>query len=158
MEGATLGPLHGVPFSVKDLLNTAGVRTTFGNFALEYNVPAKDSGAVARLKRAGAIAGKAQGDLKGVRIHWRLFLGNDVLDPETERLFKSAVAVFADFELHGPAAIAAMREADPGGYVRMIALLCPREVALESPLDMVSDSELADMIMVLQALVAERSG
>jgi Asp-tRNA(Asn)/Glu-tRNA(Gln) amidotransferase A subunit family amidase len=31
MSGATLGPLHGVPFSVKDLLFTAGVRTTAGS-------------------------------------------------------------------------------------------------------------------------------
>src|SRR5580658_9760443 len=50
-----LGPLHGVPFAVKDLVNTGGVRTTFGSVALEDNVPAADSVAVARLKAAGAI-------------------------------------------------------------------------------------------------------
>ena len=50
-----LGPLHGVPFAVKDLVNTAGVRTTFGSVALADNVPAADSPAVARLKAAGAI-------------------------------------------------------------------------------------------------------
>ncbi len=50
-----LGPLHGVPFAVKDLVNTAGVRTTFGSVAFEDNVPAADSVAVARLKAAGAI-------------------------------------------------------------------------------------------------------
>jgi len=59
MRGAArqnpLGPLHGVPFAVKDLVNTAGVRTTFGSVALADNVPATDSPAVARLKRAGAI-------------------------------------------------------------------------------------------------------
>jgi len=55
MRGDTLGPLCGVPFSVKDLVNTAGVRTTFGSVALADNVPAADSVAVARLKRAGAI-------------------------------------------------------------------------------------------------------
>ena len=55
MRGEKLGPLHGVPFAVKDLLNTAGVRTTFGSFALADNVPAADSPAVARLKTAGAI-------------------------------------------------------------------------------------------------------
>ena len=54
-RGATLGPLHGVPFAVKDLVNTAGVRTTFGSVALAENVPAADSPAVARLKAAGAI-------------------------------------------------------------------------------------------------------
>jgi aspartyl-tRNA(Asn)/glutamyl-tRNA(Gln) amidotransferase subunit A len=55
MRGETLGPLFGVPFSVKDLVNTAGVRTTFGSVALAGNVPPADSVAVARLKQAGAI-------------------------------------------------------------------------------------------------------
>src|SRR5713226_8754738 len=55
MRGAAFGPLHGVPFAVKDLVNTSGVRTTFGSVALADNVPAVDSPAVARLKRAGAI-------------------------------------------------------------------------------------------------------
>jgi len=55
MRGEPLRPLHGVPFAVKDLVNTAGVRTTFGSWALADNVPAADSPAVARLKAAGAI-------------------------------------------------------------------------------------------------------
>src|SRR5437660_5256040 len=55
MRGDHLGPLHGVPFAVKDLVNTAGVRTTFGSVALADNIPAADSPAVARLKEAGAI-------------------------------------------------------------------------------------------------------
>jgi aspartyl-tRNA(Asn)/glutamyl-tRNA(Gln) amidotransferase subunit A len=55
MRGDPLGPLHGVPFAVKDLVNTAGVRTTFGSVALADNIPAADSPAVARLKAAGAI-------------------------------------------------------------------------------------------------------
>src|SRR5579862_7605876 len=55
MLGDPLGPLHGVPFAVKDLVNTAGVKTTFGSVALADNVPAADSPSVARLKAAGAI-------------------------------------------------------------------------------------------------------
>jgi aspartyl-tRNA(Asn)/glutamyl-tRNA(Gln) amidotransferase subunit A len=55
MLGDPLPPLHGVPFAVKDLVNTAGVRTTFGSVALADNVPAEDSPSVARLKAAGAI-------------------------------------------------------------------------------------------------------
>src|SRR5438270_4694769 len=55
LRGDQLGPLHGVPFAVKDLVNTEGVRTTFGSFALADNVPAADSPAVARLKAAGAV-------------------------------------------------------------------------------------------------------
>src|SRR5688572_10160259 len=38
-SGETTGPLHGVPFSVKDLVNTGGVRTTFGSFGFAENVP-----------------------------------------------------------------------------------------------------------------------
>jgi len=55
MRGDALGPLHGVPFSVKDLINTAGVRTTYGSLIFEQHVPAADAVAVARLKAAGAI-------------------------------------------------------------------------------------------------------
>src|SRR5437762_4043765 len=55
MRGDALGPLHGVPFAVKDLVNTVGVRTTFGSWALADNVPSADSPAVARLKAAGAV-------------------------------------------------------------------------------------------------------
>ena len=54
-KGGELGPLHGVPVSVKDLINTAGVRTTFGSRLMEDNVPGADAVAVARLKAAGAI-------------------------------------------------------------------------------------------------------
>src|SRR5579862_6790166 len=55
MLGDPLPPLHGVPFAVKDLVNTEGVKTTFGSVALADNVPVADSPSVARLKAAGAI-------------------------------------------------------------------------------------------------------
>ncbi len=51
----TSGPLHGVPFHVKDLVNTKGVRTTFASAMYENNVPAADSVSVARLTQAGAL-------------------------------------------------------------------------------------------------------
>ena len=54
-RGEPLGPLHGVPLHVKDLINTKGVRTTFGSFMHEHNVPAEDQACIARLKEAGAI-------------------------------------------------------------------------------------------------------
>ncbi len=54
-KGADLGPLHGVPLGVKDLLNTKGVRTTFCSLAYENNVPDTDCVAMARLRAAGAI-------------------------------------------------------------------------------------------------------
>jgi aspartyl-tRNA(Asn)/glutamyl-tRNA(Gln) amidotransferase subunit A len=52
---ARLGPLHGVPFSVKDLVLTRGVRTTFGTPLYRDHVPEEDAPSVARLKAAGAI-------------------------------------------------------------------------------------------------------
>src|SRR3989440_11366705 len=54
-KGARLGPLHGVPFSVKDLVVTKGVRTTFGTPLYRDNVPTEDAPMVERMKRAGAI-------------------------------------------------------------------------------------------------------
>src|SRR6266704_1029579 len=50
-----LGPLHGVPFTAKDIFNTAGLPTTAGLRMLRANVPAHDATAVARMRRAGAI-------------------------------------------------------------------------------------------------------
>jgi len=52
---ARLGPLHGVPFSVKDLIITKGVRTTFGTRLYRDNVPTEDAPSVERLKTAGGI-------------------------------------------------------------------------------------------------------
>jgi aspartyl-tRNA(Asn)/glutamyl-tRNA(Gln) amidotransferase subunit A len=45
----------GVPFTVKDLLDTEGIRTTYGSCALDKNIPDKDIVAVSRMKAAGAI-------------------------------------------------------------------------------------------------------
>jgi aspartyl-tRNA(Asn)/glutamyl-tRNA(Gln) amidotransferase subunit A len=55
MQGEPLGLLHGIPFAAKDLVNTAGVRTTFAALAHEDNVPKEDAVAAARVKAAGAI-------------------------------------------------------------------------------------------------------
>jgi len=49
------GPLHGVPFALKDLFLTAGIRTTAGSRVLAEHVPDKDATVVARLREAGAV-------------------------------------------------------------------------------------------------------
>ncbi len=54
-RGVRLGPLHGVPFGVKDLVITKGVRTTFGTPLYRDNVPTEDAPSVARMKAAGGI-------------------------------------------------------------------------------------------------------
>jgi aspartyl-tRNA(Asn)/glutamyl-tRNA(Gln) amidotransferase subunit A len=55
MAGERLGPLHGVPFSVKDLLATKGVRTTMGSLIFADQVSSEDAVPVRRLREAGAI-------------------------------------------------------------------------------------------------------
>ncbi len=49
------GPLHGLPIAIKDLEDTAGMRTTYGSPIYRDHVPAADTLVVARLRRAGAI-------------------------------------------------------------------------------------------------------
>jgi len=55
MKGDKCGALHGVPFGVKDVTFTKGVRTTMGSKLMESFVPDEDALHVARLKQAGAI-------------------------------------------------------------------------------------------------------
>jgi amidase len=54
-RGDALGPLHGLPITVKDSYETAGMRTVCGRPDLADYVPTQDAEAVARLRRAGAI-------------------------------------------------------------------------------------------------------
>ena len=55
LRGEPLGPLHGVPYAVKDQFDTAGVRTTSGSRLLEHHVPTEDATTISRLSGAGAI-------------------------------------------------------------------------------------------------------
>jgi aspartyl-tRNA(Asn)/glutamyl-tRNA(Gln) amidotransferase subunit A len=54
-RAGTARPLEGVPFVVKDLLDTAGVRTTGGSRVFADRVPTADAGAVAAVRAAGAV-------------------------------------------------------------------------------------------------------
>jgi Asp-tRNA(Asn)/Glu-tRNA(Gln) amidotransferase A subunit family amidase len=53
--GRYRGPLHGIPFGVKDLLDTAGVPTTYGAEPFRNRVPKTDAAVVSRLHDAGAV-------------------------------------------------------------------------------------------------------
>jgi len=55
MDDKPLGALHGIPFSVKDLVSTKDVRTTFGSAILKDNTPHADAVVVQRLRQAGGI-------------------------------------------------------------------------------------------------------
>src|SRR2546426_9437522 len=85
LHGAALPPLLGVPLSVKDMVATKGIRTTFGSVIYERHVPDADAPMVEHLKAAGAIVtgktttpefgykGATQSPLLGVtRNPWRL--------------------------------------------------------------------------------------
>lgn len=54
-RGEWKGPLHGIPIAVKDLAETAGVRTTAGSAVLQHNIPSEDAEVVRRLRLAGAV-------------------------------------------------------------------------------------------------------
>jgi aspartyl-tRNA(Asn)/glutamyl-tRNA(Gln) amidotransferase subunit A len=55
LEGRSLGPLHGIPMTAKDLFSARGVRNTLGSRVFDRSVADEDSTVIARLKDAGAI-------------------------------------------------------------------------------------------------------
>src|ERR1700687_71589 len=54
-RGDWRGPLHGIPIALKDLIDTAGVRTTAASGLFEHRVPAEDAEVLRRLRQAGAV-------------------------------------------------------------------------------------------------------
>ncbi len=55
INGMELGPLHGIPISVKDLESTEGMRTTLGSLIFKDTIPKSDTLVVKRIKNSGAI-------------------------------------------------------------------------------------------------------
>jgi aspartyl-tRNA(Asn)/glutamyl-tRNA(Gln) amidotransferase subunit A len=126
MAGGGVGPLHGVPIALKDLYDTAGVRTTAGSKILADRVPDADATVVRRLREAGAIVlGKlhmvefAYGP-EGLNAHHGA--PRNPWDAAVERMpggssSGSGVAVAAGL---APAALGS----DTGGSIRIPASLC----------------------------------
>src|SRR6266566_9680393 len=54
-HGRWRGPLHGIPLALKDLIDTAGVRTTAASALFKERIPAEDAEVVKRIKAAGAV-------------------------------------------------------------------------------------------------------
>jgi Asp-tRNA(Asn)/Glu-tRNA(Gln) amidotransferase A subunit family amidase len=80
--GASPGPLAGVPFTVKDLIATRGVRSTAGSLILRDHVPAWGATAVERLRAAGAVLlGKANCPEFGLAVHTANRLFGETLSP-----------------------------------------------------------------------------
>lgn len=122
--GRTLGPLHGVPVGIKDLVATKGLRTTSGSTIFRDNIPEKDDLVVARLRSCGAIIiGKTNTPEFGFGAVTDNQLCGPTRNPYDERLTSggssggSAVAVAAGMVplAHGT---------DFGGSVRTPASFC----------------------------------
>jgi len=126
MTGGAPGPLHGVPYALKDLYDTAGVRTTGGSRIFADRVPTVDATVARRLAQAGAILlGKlnmvefAYGP-EGLNPHYGH--AHNPWDATTPRMAGgsssgSGVAVAAGL---APAALGS----DTGGSIRIPASLC----------------------------------
>lgn len=55
MRGGALGPLHGIPVGIKDIIDTKGLSTEYGTVLCSGRIPMEDSRVVSMLKEAGAI-------------------------------------------------------------------------------------------------------
>ena len=123
-RGESWGPLHGLPITVKDCFETAGLRTTAGASQYAHHVPDEDAVAVARLRAAGAIVfGKT--NTPAMAMDWQTY--NDVFGTtcnpwDAERApggssGGSAAAVAAGFS-------ALEMGSDIGGSIRIPAHCC----------------------------------
>jgi aspartyl-tRNA(Asn)/glutamyl-tRNA(Gln) amidotransferase subunit A len=124
--GRRRGPLHGIPYALKDNYDTAGVRTTASSRLMLDNVPASDATLHARLQAAGAI-------LLGKLSTWEYGTGlgerqNDLPFPEPRNPWASEHFAGGSSTGAGVAVAAGMTMAalgsDTGGSVRLPAAAC----------------------------------
>ena len=55
MANGPMGPMHGIPIGLKDIVDTAGIETTCGSKILQGNIPSKDAACAAALAKAGTV-------------------------------------------------------------------------------------------------------
>lgn len=142
-RGGDLAPLHGVPFSVKDMTWTKGAPTTFGSRIFADFVPGSDAESVARARASGAILiGKTTTPEFAHKIHTSTPMGGLTLNPYSPDVTcggssgGAAVAVAAGM---GPLALGT----DGGGSVRIPASCCGI-VGLKPTIGRIPDLETAD--------------
>lgn len=144
MRGDDLPALHGVPYSVKDLVNTAGVRTTMGSRLFADNVPAEDAVSVARARAAGAILiGKTTTPEFGhVQSATSPLFGRTLnpVDPSVTPGASSSGAAVAVAAGMGPIALGT----DGGGSIRIPAACCG-VVGFKPTLGVVPHLQLPDL-------------
>lgn len=123
-RGALLGPLDGIPYSIKDLESTAGVRTTFGSRWFENHVPTVDGAVAGRLRASGAVLlGKTNTSSFGHKDSCDNLLGAPCVNPwNTERTSgaSSGGAGAAAAAGLGPLA----HGSDGAGSIRIPSALC----------------------------------
>lgn len=144
MKGGDLTALHGLPYSVKDLTLTKGVRTTMGSHIMADNVPDHDAVAVARAKRAGAILfGKTTTPEFGHKIHTTSPLTGRTYNPHSPDVTpggSSGGAAVAVATGQGPVALGT----DGGGSVRIPSACCGT-VGLKPTLGSVPNLQAPDL-------------
>lgn len=124
VRGDELGPLHGLPISIKDLEMTKGVRTTGGSLAFKDRVPAEDSIVVERVRKAGAVVlGKTNTPEFGLLGETRNRLGDDCRNPwNIERTSGGSSGGAGAAVVSGLCSLAT--GSDGGGSVRIPASFC----------------------------------
>ncbi len=124
VRGGTLGPLHGLPISVKDLEMTRGIRTTGGSLIFKDRVPEADSIVVERVRAAGAvILGKTNTPEFGLLGHTENRLGDHCRNPwNTQRTTGGSSGGAGASVASGLCALAT--GSDGGGSIRIPAGFC----------------------------------
>ena len=124
MDGEDLGPLHGVPISVKDLEMTRGLRTTGGSLVFNDRVPEADSIVVERVRKSGAvILGKTNTPELGLLGHTMNRLGDHCRNPwNTERTTGGSSGGAGAALAAGLCTVAT--GSDGGGSIRIPASFC----------------------------------
>lgn len=122
--GEQPGPLWGVPFSVKDVFDTAAVRTTYGSRVFERHEPESDAEIVSRVRRAGGVlVGKTNTPEFAIYIRTVNDLQPETLNPwDHERTSGGSSGGAAASVAAGLTPVAV--GSDGGGSVRVPAALC----------------------------------
>jgi aspartyl-tRNA(Asn)/glutamyl-tRNA(Gln) amidotransferase subunit A len=123
-RGQPLGPLHGLPVSIKDLTLTKGIRSMSGSFIFETRVPDRDAPFVRRLREAGAIV---VGKTTTPEFGWKA-LGDSPLTGVTRNPWNTAMTSGGSSAGAGVAAAAGLgplhQGSDGAGSIRVPASFC----------------------------------
>jgi aspartyl-tRNA(Asn)/glutamyl-tRNA(Gln) amidotransferase subunit A len=124
LRGASVGALAGVPFGVKDLFDSEGVRTTYGSRMFADHVPTADAEAVRRTRAAGAILiGKTQTHEFAWGITSVNFLMGTSRNPWNQRLISGGSSGGSAVALAGQLVPLALGS-DTGGSIRVPSGFC----------------------------------